>query len=40
MIIKEEILMQKSDFRTLCENHKVRYLYAFGSSTTDKFDSN
>ena len=40
MIIKEEILKQKSDFRTLCKNHKVRYLYAFGSSTTDKFDFN
>ena len=40
MIIKEEILKQKSDFRTLCKNHKVRYLYAFGSSTTDKFDAN
>ena len=40
MIVKEEILKQKSDFRTLCKNRKVRYLYAFGSSTTDKFDSN
>ena len=40
MIIKEEILKQKSNFETLCKNHKVRYLYAFGSSTTDKFDAN
>jgi hypothetical protein len=40
MIIKDEILKQVSDFTTLCQNHKVRYLYAFGSATTDKFDSN
>jgi len=38
MIIKEEILKQKSDFRALCKNHIVRYLYAFGSATTDKFN--
>ena len=38
MIIKEEILKQKSDFRTLCKNHKVKYLYAFGSATTDQFN--
>ena len=40
MIIKDEILKQVSDFTTLCQNHKVRYLYAFGSAITDKFDSN
>ena len=39
MIIKDEILKQVSDFKTLCQNHKVRYLYAFGSATTDKFNS-
>ena len=26
-----------SCFESLCKNHKVRYLYAFGSST-DKFN--
>jgi predicted nucleotidyltransferase len=25
-------------FKTLCEDHKVKYLYAFGSSVTDRFD--
>ena len=39
MIIKDEILKHASDFRNLCITHNVRYLYAFGSSTTDKFDS-
>ncbi len=38
MIIKEEILKKKRDFSILCKDHKVRYLYAFGSSTTDKFN--
>jgi len=40
MIITEEISKQKSNFITLCKNHKVSYLYAFGSSTTDRFDVN
>jgi predicted nucleotidyltransferase len=39
MIVKDEILKHLSDFKTLCQNHNVRYLYAFGSSTTDQFDS-
>ena len=38
MIIKEEISKKLSDFTELCETHKVKYLYAFGSSITDKFD--
>ena len=38
MVIKDEILKRKTDFSILCKNHKVRYLYAFGSSTTDKFN--
>lgn len=28
------------DIRTLCDNHKVRRLYAFGSILTDKFNNN
>jgi predicted nucleotidyltransferase len=40
MIIKDEILKQVTDFRLLCQKHKVKYLYAFGSSTTDLFDFN
>jgi predicted nucleotidyltransferase len=38
MVIKDEILKQVTDFRILCQNHKVKYLYAFGSTTTDNFD--
>ena len=38
MIIKDEIQKKENDFKTLCLNHKVKYLYAFGSSITDRFD--
>jgi hypothetical protein len=38
MIIKDEILKHLSDFKALCQKHNVKYLYAFGSSTTDRFD--
>ena len=38
MILSEEILKQKEHFGNLCQNHKVRYLYAFGSSITERFD--
>ena len=40
MIIKDEIFKQVTDFKTLCQKHKVKYLYAFGSSTTENFDFN
>ena len=39
MIIKDEISKKRNDFTILCKTHKVKYLYAFGSSTTDKFDA-
>ena len=39
MVVKNEILKHLTDFKTLCQNHNVKYLYAFGSSTTDRFDS-
>lgn len=39
MIVKDEISKHASDFKALCQTHNVRYLYAFGSSTTDQFDS-
>jgi uncharacterized protein len=39
MIVKDEILKKLTDFNSLCQLHKVRYLYAFGSSVTDKFDN-
>ncbi len=38
MVIKDEILKKRTDFSILCKNHKVRALYAFGSSATDKFN--
>ena len=39
MFVKDEIGKKSSEFYTLCKNHKVKYLYAFGSSVTDHFDS-
>jgi len=38
MIITDEILKQKNYFIAVCKEHKVKFLYAFGSSTTEKFD--
>ncbi|HSN47925.1 MAG TPA: nucleotidyltransferase domain-containing protein, partial [Flavobacterium sp.] len=38
MMIKDEISSRSNDFMVLCHNHKVKYLYAFGSSVTDHFD--
>jgi predicted nucleotidyltransferase len=38
MIIKDVILKDQKGFSILCKNHKVKYLYAFGSSVNDKFD--
>jgi len=40
MIIKDEILKKQRDFTLLCKSHKVKYLYAFGSSVTERFDVN
>ncbi len=38
MIVKDEILKHLADFKALCRDHKVKYLYAFGSSTNNQFD--
>ena len=38
MVITDEISKKVEDFKILCTNHKVKYLYAFGSSVTDRFD--
>lgn len=38
MIIGDKILSDRVNFLNLCKIHSVKYLYAFGSSTTDKFD--
>jgi predicted nucleotidyltransferase len=39
MRIKDDIKAKLKDFIDLCKSHEVKYLYAFGSSTTDSFDS-
>jgi predicted nucleotidyltransferase len=39
MRIKDDIKAKAKDFGDLCKSHKVKYLYAFGSSTTEKFNS-
>jgi uncharacterized protein len=38
MRIQEDIRAQNEVFKALCINHNVRYLFAFGSSTTKDFD--
>lgn len=38
MLIKNEILKESNVFISLCQKHKVKYLFAFGSSTNDNFD--
>ena len=40
MSIKEEISLKKNDFAILCKDHKVKYLYLFGSAVSDRFDPN
>ena len=39
MIIKEEISKHLPDFIMLFKTHNVKYLYAFGSAVSDKFDN-
>jgi len=38
MKIKELIKTNEHDFESLCKEHKVKSMFAFGSSVTDKFD--
>lgn len=38
MVIKDEISKREVDFVNLCQDHNVKYIYAFGSSTNDRFD--
>lgn len=38
MIIRDQIAKKKKDFILLCKSHNVKYLYAFGSSTDERFD--
>ncbi|MCJ8163739.1 nucleotidyltransferase domain-containing protein [Pontibacter sp. E15-1] len=38
MDLQEEIRSKAKAFIALCSSHQVKYLYAFGSSVTDRFD--
>jgi predicted nucleotidyltransferase len=38
MLIGDQISKEKKDFILLCKSHNVKYLYAFGSATDDRFD--
>lgn len=38
MVIRDKILRQKTDFKAICQKHHVKSLYAFGSSTSEKFN--
>ena len=38
MFISHEISKRIDDFKAVCLTHGVKYLYAFGSATTDTFD--
>jgi uncharacterized protein len=37
MNLKESIKVNSKEFLSLCKNHDVKVLYAFGSSTNDNF---
>jgi predicted nucleotidyltransferase len=39
MFVRDEIAKKLIDFSALCQSHKVKYLYAFGSSVSDRFDN-
>jgi predicted nucleotidyltransferase len=38
MVVDNLIKNRESDFRKLCKEHAVKYLFAFGSSVTNNFD--
>ena len=40
MNLKDSIKSNSKEFLSLCKSHDVKTLYAFGSSTTNKFDEN
>jgi uncharacterized protein len=39
MIINDEIKKRIPDFEALCRSHKVKYIYAFGSAVSGKFNA-
>ncbi len=38
MFIQDQINRRQKEFERLCKSHSVKFLYAFGSSTSDSFD--
>jgi uncharacterized protein len=38
MRVKDEIKPRSEEFLSLCKNHQIKFLYAFGSSTKQGFD--
>ncbi len=38
MNVTENISKRRNDFESLCKMHHVKYLYLFGSATSDSFD--
>jgi predicted nucleotidyltransferase len=39
MIVRTEIAKKQKEFLSLCNQHHVRSLYAFGSATNERFDT-
>ena len=39
MFLRDEILNKEKEFNLVCKTHNVSYIYAFGSSITNRFDN-
>jgi uncharacterized protein len=39
MVLQTLLKRNEGGFRSLCQTHKVKKMYAFGSSLTDRFDN-
>jgi len=38
-MVINDLIGNRDDFEALCKNHHVKQIYAFGSSVSDKFDT-
>lgn len=38
-MVINDLIGNRDDFEALCKNHNVKQIYAFGSSVSEKFDS-
>lgn len=38
MMLKDVIAKRKEEFEKLCSDHKVKFLFAFGSAVTNEYD--